>query len=236
MNGKFKTLAMAMAAVRGPFDGLTAFIAFATAHIGMHKFVLVELDYYNNDRRRFWYKDCTADRMPYEDEHGLHYTPKPDWKVIKAVWADSFDQLDWKESSYYVQDGESGWLSPDGTFYGCHYGGHSNLARRIVGMGYGEIEAAGYVHVDEAGAKDKYSWRMRDESMQPTEAQKQWLIQHGHDLDPYGHKARKQAETISLGENGEYKIDKAADKAAFERMMARAGIKAPKRNLYGGDY
>lgn len=26
-----------------------------------------------------------------------------------------------------------GWLSPDGRFFGCDYGGHSNLASRIVG-------------------------------------------------------------------------------------------------------
>lgn len=90
-------------------------------------------------------------------------------------------------------------------------------------MDYNDIEKAGYVHVDEAGAKDKYSWRMRSSDMEPTQAQKDWLTSHGHDLDPYGHKAREKKQTISLGVNGEYKIDAAADRAAFERMMRRAG-------------
>lgn len=64
MNGKFKTLALAMTAVRGPFDGLTAFIAFATAHIGMYKYALVELDYCSSTRRTFWLKDKYGKQLP----------------------------------------------------------------------------------------------------------------------------------------------------------------------------
>lgn len=220
MAEKFKTLALAMESACSPVQGLVAFISFVVATATAQKYLLVESSNYCNDLYRMWYKDMGSNR-PMEDEFGCPQYPGPTVRVVEHTYADSWDDLDWKKTCYYVQDGTSGWLSPEGEFWGCKYGGHSNLARRVLKKDYAEIEQQGWIHVDEDGAKDKYSWRKAGKK-DPTPEQAKWLVDNGHDLDPYGRRAQKKAEEISLGLNGEYTIDVAADKAAYERMMARA--------------
>lgn len=220
MNSKFNTLAMAITAVYGPVQGFTAFLAFAMA-TELFKFLLIEVEEYGGEKRTYWFKDI-GDANLLENEYGGRYFRKATDKVLAHVSATSFDTLDWKRTSYYIEDGESGWLDPDGNFWGCYYGGHASLAKHVLKMGYAEIERAGWVHVDEAGKIGRYTWRKASKGGEPTEAQAKWLEAHGHDLDPGGVRARKKAEMLRLGE---FEIDKKADRAAFERMMAKAGIK-----------
>ena len=236
MDSKFNTLAMALGMASGPAQGIGAFIGFVLAYSSF-RFCLVLSDRFVTDDDGLpaptWLKDCGK---MWEDVYGSTWPKRGDEHVLETVSldADDFKRLDWKKSSFYIEDGTSGWLDRDGNFWGCRYGGHSALARWVIQQDYYEMEKAGWVHVDCAGGKGLSTFRVSGE---PTPAQDAWLEAHGHDLDPFGRRKRKREEAARYVEMGGVRIDKDADKAAYERMMAKAGIKpAPKRYDDDWDY
>lgn len=216
MRARFGVMAAAFNAAGGPGAGVSAFIGWCLA-TAMIKFALIE-----SDGSTRWMKETGDDT--WEDTWGNIWRRQnyPDIKVKERAYADGFDKLDWRKTSFYNAKGTSGWLDPAGVFWGCDYGGHSKLTIFVIRREYVDIEREGWVHVNDHGRKGKYSYRV---SGILTPAQEVWLVANGHDLDPSGEKARrKQADTITLAG---VVIDKKADKAAFEDMMARA----PKRAI-----
>lgn len=212
----FNTIAIALAknsaGAQGFIDFIIAAIKFNDIFCpaGYKKFYLVQ-NYWNT---KSWYKD--EDNL-WRGESAYSFQQKESSdKILEVVIAKSFSDLDWKKSSFYVEKGKSGWLNPEGIFYGCHFCGHSALAQYVIRKPYHEIEQP-WVHVDSEGGKGKSTFR----NLGPlTPAQEKWLEQNGHDLDPQGYKKRKELPKVI--EIDGYKIDAAADKAAFERMMALA--------------
>lgn len=211
----FDTLRVAIEKQSGPAQGIIAFLSWVLANTGI-KYVLVARAIERKEYTPSWYKDHG---YSWKDYNGTVWQKEASDTVIESIWSSSEDfmSLDWKKTWMYAVDGESGWLSPEGIFWGCQYGGHVHLARYVIHRDYSEMEKAGWCHVDHAGGPRKYSFRMNGD---PTPAQEAWLISHGHDLDPSGKKARKQVEDeiVLAG----IRINKAADAAAYERMMARA--------------
>ena len=232
MDSKFNTLAMAIGMASGPAQGIGAFIGFVLAYSSI-RFCLVLSDRLMQDEAGgpvpTWVKD---EGKQWLDCYGNHWPKRGDESVLQTVTGeDDFHKLDWKLTGFYVEDGTSGWLDPAGNFWGCCYGGHCSLARWVIKMDYYEMEKAGWVHVDCAGGKGLSTFRVSGE---PTPAQDEWLSKNGHDLDPFGRRARKREEAARYTTLGGVRIDKDADKAAYERMMAKAGIKPKPR--YSDDY
>lgn len=214
MKGRFESMAVALTMAGAPGMGVGAFIGWCMS-MSLHRFVLVDRSTgWHEDRETQWYQEQGDGWI---NVFGGSHRKMPDDKVIDRVQAADFMGLDWKRTSMYVDNGESGWLSPDGVFWGCKYGGHCNLAHYVIQKDYGDMEKSGWVHVDCAPIAGRYTYR----SLVPANAaQEKWLQERGHDTDPYGEKAAKRkAETIKLGD---YTIDARADREAFERMMARA--------------
>lgn len=215
----FNAMAMALAAA-GLSSSLDLMaVSAAVVAMGRYKFVLLD------DRGiRSWVRDIGDQRyVTISDDFPQKY--RCDSLILKTIHADSFADIsieDRKLQSAWVPDGKAGWLSPEGEFWSCNFYGHSALATQVIQRSYMDLEAAGWCHVDCAAEKGRYTFRMlgRESYTGLTSAQEQWLAANGHDLDPYGDKARKQMpEVIKLGD---YIIDKKADEAAFARIMAEA--------------
>lgn len=158
------------------------------------------------DSAGYWLKDLLDNY--WEDLAGQLLAKTAEDFIVEYAEADSNMDLDWKKTGFYVANGKIGWLAPNGIFYGCDYCGHSALARYVIKQELGELEIAGWAHIDCAGRKGERTFRMDGE---PTTAQKKWLMENGHDLDPYN----KGTHVASL-------VDPIADALAYERMMAEA--------------
>jgi len=219
MPASLGIMAEALFAKACPAQGVVAFLHFAM-YTGLTKFYLVSWkDIANTSHRRCMKK--IPDGWEDENRWDMSSRTNDNIEIIETTYAENFAALDGEKTSYYAPYGKAGWLSPEGEFWGCNYEGHWALASFVLHTTCQKLEEAGYIHVDCEGKKGLYTWRKVDSD--PTPAQDAWLERNGHDIDPGGSRARKNAEKIRLGK---YTIDAAADRAAFERMMA----KAPKRN------
>lgn len=163
----------------------------------------------SSKRYRIWVKEMDIDN--WEIEGGYFQRKDGNDIILEQTQAEGFKYLDWKKSTYYDADSESGWLSPEGIFWGCKYTGHSDLARFIIRLDYFQMEEAGWVHVDEAGCKGRFTYRYYGMN-KPNEIQNKWLKDNGHDTEMYSKRDAQQAQAL-------------ADQAAYENMMKRA----PKR-------
>jgi len=68
-----------------------------------------------------------------------------------------------------------GWLSPDGTFYGCGFTHHQELAELYFGKFELEMEKAGWVKV----SSDCYGGSAYYYQLRTTSSQRDWLESHG---------------------------------------------------------
>lgn len=72
-----------------------------------------------------------------------HYTPSPNDEIIESDWAE-VRRLNAKAA---ISDNHTtGWIAPDGTFYGVSYQDH-HLVAEYLGMTEGEMENSGYVKI-----------------------------------------------------------------------------------------
>jgi len=108
---------------------------------------------------------------------GWHpYTPSPDDEIIDSDW-DTIEKLYAK--SKINNDATTGWIAPDGTFYGCDYRSHGWIAR-YLDMTEREMEIHGYVKIFDVFPNSydgvKYGYWCEKHL---TEAQKKVLEQKG---------------------------------------------------------
>lgn len=88
-----------------------------------------------------WWK-IDGDRL-YNFRGGWHcYTPSPNDIIIEA---DSWDDV---PMNYLLNDSAiTGWIAPDGTFYGCDAEEHELIAERVLKMSETMLEDQGYVKI-----------------------------------------------------------------------------------------
>lgn len=65
----------------------------------------------------------------------------------QIVEADDWINLDWKGTEIFDEKYNTGWLSPDGNFYGCSYEAHAMQARLLHGTHEGELEKNGWIKI-----------------------------------------------------------------------------------------
>jgi hypothetical protein len=90
----------------------------------------------------------------------------PDMEVLKEYYTTDFDDDEDALEVQYKRDfypptpnpvGPSGWLAPDGHFYGCEWGGHDSLAENITATingtldGTKALESLGWLRIQDGG-------------------------------------------------------------------------------------
>lgn len=122
----------------------------------------------------------------YNEMGGFHY------HTIRAndeiVYVESRRDLD--HSFLLDPDSELGWLAPDGTFYGCAYYAHEDVAYYVLKSTSMELEEKGWVKIYESrlfGLGRNYylgqppHWKANYMSRNfLTQPQIDWLLEHGY--------------------------------------------------------
>ncbi len=90
---------------------------------------------------------------------GFHiYIPSPDDEIIEADDWNDITRLTVRDDSQ-----TTGWLSPDGEFYGCKYSEHADLAECYIGKTERELEILGWVKIYYDPLTKKYSYTYENE-------------------------------------------------------------------------
>lgn len=85
--------------------------------------------------------DCTVYNYAGGKMTGLNCTNS------HIVEADSWEFLDWKGTDLWSNQYKTGWLAPNGKFYGCDYKFHSMSANLVHHKTESEMEKAGYMKI-----------------------------------------------------------------------------------------
>jgi len=81
----------------------------------------------------------------YNRAGGRHdYNPKPDDEIIEADGWDEIIRMTVRDDSE-----TTGWIAPDGEFFGCSPRDHRNMAVYLFGMEEDELEEKGYLKIFE---------------------------------------------------------------------------------------
>lgn len=105
---------------------------------------------------------------------GWHpYNPSPDDEIIELdSWADLI-RLTIKDDTQIT-----GWIAPNGDFYGCRYSNHADLAEYLLGATEEELEERGYCKIYSLQLLGSgYHYYVRNGHL--TEAQEKVLIDKG---------------------------------------------------------
>ncbi len=105
-------------------------------------------------------------------------------ELIDSDW----QSLDWTRTVYYKEDGDYGWLSPEGKFYACDYAGHGDVAFFIIKKDVSALEDEGWVRVDGPGGGSNSTFRFMAyhySNRLLTNAQTEWLKSRGHEIGTY---------------------------------------------------
>ena len=68
-------------------------------------------------------------------------------KILEKVMAENFEDLDWTKTSLLRPDSKTGWLAPDGRWWGCYGSGHDIVADLILHSTDMTLRAQGYARV-----------------------------------------------------------------------------------------
>jgi len=93
----------------------------------------------------FWMKDYgdrwenfVKGQYPFKDASDI---------ISERVDADEKTELDWSKTPLYDSDSKSGWLSRDGTFYGCPGYYHDKFAAYVFGIKVEKLEKTGWARI-----------------------------------------------------------------------------------------
>lgn len=97
--------------------------------------------------------------------------------ILERAVAENFEDLDHMKADWLRPDSESGWLSPEGRFYGCSYSYHDLVAWLILKKDVGELERSGWARVLGRTTDGIYCLRFL------TAEQRNWCSAHGYLFD-----------------------------------------------------
>ena len=143
------------------------------------KFVHEFVDYPNhkNVDNGWWEYDEITNKC-YNVAGGWHfYHLHPKDEFIEGTWDDVLIY----DFNLHRDDYITGWISPEGDFFGCSPQEHSRVAEYIYGMTEREMENSGYIKVYELPIWMRNTDRRYDYFGHPTAAQQEVLIKLGID-------------------------------------------------------
>lgn len=90
------------------------------------------------------YWEIRGNRL-YNAAGGFHfYEPKEDDEIIESTW----DEILYEAALKKLDSSKiTGWIAPDGTFYGCDPTGHWEVAEFILHCNERELEKRGYCRI-----------------------------------------------------------------------------------------
>ena len=96
------------------------------------------------------------------------------------IEADDWSDLDWKGTDVYSDSFKTGWLSPDGDFYGCSNEEHLQQAHFVHKKYENELEQQGWIKIRRDLTKPSQvtallSYNMKGELIRPTYKQVEYL-------------------------------------------------------------
>lgn len=147
--------------------------------IFVHEFV----DYPNvkNIDNGWWEYDEELGRV-YNLMGGWHnYTPHPLNIFIKGTWEDVMRE----DLLLHRNDYVTGWIAPDGEFFGCSAMGHRDVAEYIFGKTERELEDSGYLKIYENPARLRAEYNFKNQYSyygRPTQAQELTLERLGVEI------------------------------------------------------
>ena len=138
----------------------------------------------------YWELECYADVgeevKVFNELGGYHYHTIRENDEI--VYARSRRDLD--HSFLLDPNSDLGWLAPDGTFYGCAYFAHEDVAYYVLKSSSAELEEKGYVKIYESRlfglGRNYYLGQPSHRTTQYmtrnflTQPQIDWLLEHGY--------------------------------------------------------
>ena len=105
---------------------------------------LHEYLYYDNGKtidNGYW--EIDGDRLVNACGGWHPYDPSPDDEIIESDW----DYINWLRAKDAISDKyTTGWIAPDGTFYGCDYQNHHYVAE-YLDMTETMMENKGYIKI-----------------------------------------------------------------------------------------
>lgn len=128
-----------------------------------------------NDKNSFWWE--YENGICYNRYGGRHSYYKQDGDIFAE--ANDWEDLDW---SFLIDNASDlGWISPDGTFYGCDYRRHADVAKLFFKKDERQLEEEGWVKVFMDSWRHEKEW-FSDKAM-ITDAQKITLEKLGYEVD-----------------------------------------------------
>lgn len=129
----------------------------------------------------WWEYDKELGRVYNSVGGGHNYTPHPLNVFIEGTW----DTVMREDLLLHRNDYITGWIAPDGEFFGCSAMGHRDVAEYVFGKTERELEDSGYLKVYEIPAclraeysfKNQYGYYGR-----PTQAQELTLERLGIEI------------------------------------------------------
>jgi len=129
-----------------------------------------------------WWARKEGDKIV--NRHGGYQFLQSRIKVLEEVSAHDFDELDWSGTELIKEDSDAGWVSPDGTFYGCSSEDHDAYAQYVLKSTVESLQVNGWVRVyGEPGSSAWGSDWTKVGSL--TAEQRNWLSEHGHHIGEF---------------------------------------------------
>ena len=107
------------------------------------------------------------------NKYGGQYTSMDKSWILETVEAEDWKDLDYTKTDICQPEAKSGWLAPDGTFYGCGPRFHDDWARMILKKEPGALENEGWVRIYSEVIDDWVCFT------KPTKAQVDFLRKNG---------------------------------------------------------
>ena len=116
---------------------------------------------------------------------GLGKTSDIDIEGMETAVGEDFSDLNWYGTEVYDNKYKTGWLSPDGKFYGCDYRNHSTQAKFVHKKYESDLEEDGWVKIsyriyyNEDGSRDLEAiFYSRNKTVYPTNEKLSYIKKH----------------------------------------------------------
>lgn len=130
----------------------------------------------------FWWELDTTTPLNNATIYNLVGGRQTEWDLTKAeiVEAKDWQHLDWSGTCLYDNTLKTGWLNPEGKFFGCDYRNHSSQANYVHGKRERDLELEGWIKLTYYWSDEKKLIALigRDKNHEviiPTEKQWQYL-------------------------------------------------------------
>lgn len=115
---------------------------------------------------------------------GPAYFPKNDEKILDVIQAAHKEQIPAIHENLLSDTVKSGWITPDGRWFGCPSNNHDTVIHEIFGIRVGRAEELGFIRCY-GMSHGRMLWSNTSEYFRVTPKQKRALDKHGYIVDDW---------------------------------------------------